>query len=51
MKTLSAPEVSQRFAAVGAHPTPGTPEEFAAHVKREFAIWSKVVKAANIRLD
>jgi tripartite-type tricarboxylate transporter receptor subunit TctC len=51
VKTLTAPDVSNRFAAVGAHPVGSTPEEFAAYVKKESATWSKVVKAANIRLD
>jgi tripartite-type tricarboxylate transporter receptor subunit TctC len=51
MKTLSAPDVSKRFAAVGAHPVGSTLEEFAVHVRKEAATRAKVVKAANIRLD
>ena len=28
-----------------------TPEELAAHIKKELATWSKVVKAAGVRVD
>ena len=51
VKTMSAPDLSKRLAAVGAHPVTSTPEEFAAHVQKELAIWSKVIKAANIRIE
>ncbi|MEA3158421.1 MAG: hypothetical protein QOK44_6010 [Betaproteobacteria bacterium] len=51
VKALSAPELSKRFAAVGAHPVGSTPEEFAAHVQKELAMWAKVIKAANIRIE
>jgi tripartite-type tricarboxylate transporter receptor subunit TctC len=51
VKTLASPELSKRLAAVGAHPVTSTPEEFAAHVQKELAVWSKVIKAANIRIE
>ena len=51
VKTMSAPDLSKRLAAVGAHPVTSTPEEFAAHVQKELAVWSKVIKAANIRIE
>jgi tripartite-type tricarboxylate transporter receptor subunit TctC len=51
VKTLAAPELSKRFAAVGAHPVGSTPEEFAAHVKKELATWAKVIKAAGIKIE
>jgi tripartite-type tricarboxylate transporter receptor subunit TctC len=51
VKTMSAPDLSKRLAAVGAHPVTSTPEEFTAHVQKELAVWSKVIKAANIRIE
>jgi tripartite-type tricarboxylate transporter receptor subunit TctC len=51
VKTLASPELSKRLAAVGAHPVTSTPEEFTAHVQKELAVWTKVIKAANIRIE
>ena len=45
------PDVKERIAGVGARAIGSTPEELAAHIKRELAIWEKVVKAAGIRAD
>ena len=50
-KVAALPEVKERVAALGADLTPGTPEEFDAFVKREFAVWSKVVKDVGIKID
>jgi tripartite-type tricarboxylate transporter receptor subunit TctC len=51
VKALRAPDLAQRFASVGAHPVGSTPEEFAAYMKKELQVWSKVIKAAGIRAD
>ena len=51
VKTLGAADLSKRLSAVGAHPVTSTPEEFAAHIQKELAVWSKVIKAANIRIE
>ena len=48
-QTLQSPEVLARFAADGAEPAGGTPQQFAAHVKAERDKWSKVIKQAGIR--
>ncbi len=45
------PEVRERMIADGAEPVGNSPEEFAAHIKRELARWGKVIKDANIRLE
>jgi tripartite-type tricarboxylate transporter receptor subunit TctC len=51
VRLLKSPEVSARFAGAGVEPQTNTPEEFAALIRREVVTWSKVVKAANIKVD
>jgi tripartite-type tricarboxylate transporter receptor subunit TctC len=50
-KTLAMTMTRDRFAAVGADILGGTPTQLDAHVKQELAIWTRVAKAANIKLD
>ena len=50
-RTLDIPEVKKRIAGVGAQTVGGTPEELAAFIKKEIAMWARVVKAAGIRAD
>lgn len=50
-KVLKLPEVRAQIESVGAHPVGSTPAEFDVFIKKELATWSKVVKAAGIRLD
>ncbi|MSP97881.1 MAG: tripartite tricarboxylate transporter substrate binding protein [Betaproteobacteria bacterium] len=40
-----------RLALLGADPSTQTPEQFADFVKRDFAKWSTVVKAANVKME
>ena len=51
VKQLKSPEVSTRFAGAGVEPQTNTPEAFAELIRREVITWSKVVKAANIRVE
>jgi tripartite-type tricarboxylate transporter receptor subunit TctC len=51
VKALAVPEVRERIVGVGARPVGSTPAELGAHIKKELAIWSKVVKAAGVRVD
>lgn len=46
---LDEPETRQRFAQIGMDPMPSTPEEFAALIRSETAMWAKVVKSAGIQ--
>jgi tripartite-type tricarboxylate transporter receptor subunit TctC len=48
---LRAPDVREQLARQGMDPIGGTPAEFAAHLKREIARWSKVIKEAGIKSD
>lgn len=41
----------ERFTAVGAEPLVGTPRQWAAYVRDEVVKWTRVVKAADIRLE
>jgi tripartite-type tricarboxylate transporter receptor subunit TctC len=49
-KALVSPQVSARFAELNVETHPTTPEEFGAYVEAQMALWSRVVKEADIRL-
>ncbi len=51
VKQLKSPEVSSRFAGAGVEPQTNTPEAFAELIRREVVTWTKVVKAANIKVE
>jgi tripartite-type tricarboxylate transporter receptor subunit TctC len=44
-------DVKERFAGVGAAPTPLTPKDYTEHIRRENAKWAPVVKAAGLQVD
>ncbi|HEY2337562.1 MAG TPA: tripartite tricarboxylate transporter substrate binding protein [Burkholderiales bacterium] len=46
---LAAPDVRERFRAVGAEPVGNTPAEFVERIRRDAARWSEVIKAANVK--
>jgi tripartite-type tricarboxylate transporter receptor subunit TctC len=48
---LALPEIKTRLAEFGLEPSPSTPEQFAALIKADIDKWSKVIRAAKIRLD
>ncbi|MEK8048720.1 tripartite tricarboxylate transporter substrate binding protein [Ideonella sp. DXS22W] len=45
---LKQPDVAERFAQIGAEPTPGTPEQFAQTIADENVRWGKVIRDARI---
>ena len=51
VKLLQAPEIKERFNALGAEVTPSTPEQLAALVRSDLARWSKIVKDSGAQLD
>jgi tripartite-type tricarboxylate transporter receptor subunit TctC len=51
VRILDLPDVKERLLALGAEPTPTTPEQFDAHIKAEVAKFKKIVKEANIRVE
>jgi tripartite-type tricarboxylate transporter receptor subunit TctC len=49
VKALNSAEVKDLLAKQGLEPAPGTPEQLAAFIKREYDTWGKVVKEAGIK--
>jgi tripartite-type tricarboxylate transporter receptor subunit TctC len=45
------PDVKERLAALGFDPVAGTSEEFAQHIKAEYARWNKVVTDAHLTIE
>ena len=50
-KSLAMPDVRERLLALASPPVGGTPEEFAAYMKREVDKWARVIRAANIKAE
>lgn len=50
-KAMANPELRESFHKQGLEPAPGTPEQLAAYMKREYEVWGKVVKQANIKAE
>ena len=48
---LTDPELKARLAALGIVPMPATPSEFGTLIAAETEKWTKVIRAANIKLD
>jgi tripartite-type tricarboxylate transporter receptor subunit TctC len=51
VRTMHAPELRDRLAAMGTDPATSTPEEFADLIEREIAKWGKVVREAGLKAD
>jgi tripartite-type tricarboxylate transporter receptor subunit TctC len=51
VRALNSPDVKEMLAKSGVEPVVSTPEEFASFLRREIAKWTKVVKAADIRIE
>jgi tripartite-type tricarboxylate transporter receptor subunit TctC len=51
VKILAQPDLQARLAALGYDVVASTPEEFAARIKSEIAMWAKVIRAANIKAE
>ena len=50
-RALDAADLRSRLAAIGAQPTPNTPEAFAEFIKAEHAKYAQVIKASGARAD
>ncbi len=51
LKVLRMPDTQERLAAIGVESIGSTPEQLAAHLRRELPKWAKVVKASGARAD
>ena len=51
VRGLGLADTRARLAGVGAREVGSTPEELAAHIRKELAMWERVVKVAGIRID
>jgi len=51
VKTMHAPDLKERLAAMATDPATSTPEEFADYIKREIAKWGEVVREAGLKAD
>jgi tripartite-type tricarboxylate transporter receptor subunit TctC len=51
VRALKAPDVRERLLSQSTEPVGNTPAEFGAFMKSEHAKWSKVIRAANIRVE
>jgi tripartite-type tricarboxylate transporter receptor subunit TctC len=51
VKVLERPDVKAALANQGLEVAPGTPEQFAAHIKSEIAKFTKIGKAAGIKAE
>ena len=51
VRAMESKEVRERLASQGAEALSSTPEQFAAYVRGELGKWSRVVKAAGMKVD
>jgi tripartite-type tricarboxylate transporter receptor subunit TctC len=49
-KALVSPQVTARFAELNVESHQNTPQEFRAYIESQMALWSRIVKDANIKL-
>ena len=50
-RAIQSPAFRERFGIIGDEPAGGTPEEFAALIRRELVKWRDVIKRSGARLD
>jgi tripartite-type tricarboxylate transporter receptor subunit TctC len=50
-KIMKRPDIQERVRAEGNEPAHSTPEEFGRLIERDIALWAKVVREGNIRVD
>jgi len=51
LRILRQPDVQEKLSGLGAEIVGSSPEEFARYLKAEIGKWSKVAKAAGVKLD
>ena len=51
VRALNTPDLQERLQGMGADPVGNTPEQYTAFVQNEITKWSKVIKAAGIKVE
>ena len=51
LKGLGTADARERLSAFGGEVAVGSPEQFAAHIRREAAKWSKVIRAVGLKAE
>jgi tripartite-type tricarboxylate transporter receptor subunit TctC len=51
VKALTSPDVKERLLAQGLEPAPGTPEQYATHLRNELETVARIVKMAGIKME
>lgn len=50
-EVLALPDIQSRFTGQGMDLHPGSPADFARHVRREVAMWAKIVKTTGVKVE
>lgn len=50
-RTVKSPDARERLVAAGLEVVESTPAEYAAYRKRDLAMWARMIKEANVRLE
>jgi tripartite-type tricarboxylate transporter receptor subunit TctC len=50
-RILALPDIRERLVSQGMEPFISTPEQFGALLKADYALYGKIIKAANIKLE
>jgi tripartite-type tricarboxylate transporter receptor subunit TctC len=50
-QSLRAPDITERFTAIGMEAIGGSAEAFGAFLRDDTARWAKVIRAANVKVD
>jgi tripartite-type tricarboxylate transporter receptor subunit TctC len=50
-KIVHAADMREKLAAQGAEPAGGTPEEYAATIRADTAMWTRVIRETGIKVD
>ena len=50
-EAIRSPIFKERFALIGDEPAGGTPEDFAATIRRDSARWAEVIKRSGAKID
>jgi tripartite-type tricarboxylate transporter receptor subunit TctC len=50
-KSIARPETTERLRVLGAVVVGDTPAEFAGFLKKDYERWSRVIKAAGVKVE